>query len=59
MEDPRQDTLFNDEALTLIYQQHRNDSLQILCFCDACKRIRTQINQLKVAEIRHALGEAC
>lgn len=45
-----------DEALILSYQLHRNDSLETLCFCDACKRIRKTINVLKFSEIRSFLG---
>ena len=59
MEAPRQDDLLIDKALMLSYQRHRNDSLQNLCFCDACKRIRTKINLLNITDIRHALGKAC
>ena len=48
-----------DEALILSYQLHRNDSLETLCFCEACKSIRKQINVLKFEDIRRFPGEAC
>lgn len=47
-----------DEALILAYQLHRNDSLNNLCFCEACKRIRKSINLLELSDIRRVLGEA-
>ena len=49
---------FKDEALILSYQLHRNDSLETLCFCEACKSIREKINVLKFREIRSVLDEA-
>ena len=52
------DHSLNDEALILSYQLHRNDSLETMCFCEACKSIRKKINLLKFSEIRSFLGEA-
>lgn len=52
------DHSLNDESLILSYQLHRNDSLETMCFCEACKNIRKKINLLKFSEIRRFLGEA-
>lgn len=47
-----------DEASILTYQLHRNDSLNNLCFCEACKTLRKKINLLQLSDIRRMFGEA-
>lgn len=53
------DHTLEDEALILSYQLHRNDSLENLCFCESCKRIRTAISSLQLNEMRRAFDQAC